>query len=143
MRAALALLLAAAAPAAALPAAAAAAAVPTRACARGTPWMSGAGIAGHGAQTRISLRPTTRARIAGNPAARRIWSDLRTRCLRTTLPSLTAGQRDSLYKQLYCHALYGRVAASWDGGPTWDLEASRPDVGWTAALRVADRCNWR
>jgi hypothetical protein len=85
-----------------------------------------------------SMWPTVQARLIGPWATPSMWRDLQER---TPLPpSLTADQRESMYKQLYCHAAFARAVV---GGPSWDIESARPNISWWRVLQVADHeCNW-
>ncbi|MDF3148269.1 MULTISPECIES: DUF2599 domain-containing protein [unclassified Streptomyces] len=77
--------------------------------------------------------------------ADRIWDEL---LERTPLPAdLTDDQRDSMYKQLWCHVRYaigGEIRG--EGGPTWDLEAERPNIPWDEITDISEamehKCNW-
>jgi hypothetical protein len=70
-----------------------------------------------------------------------IWEDLQ-HCV--PFRGLSGLQMDSMFKQLQCHVIY-----AWSGrtGPTFDLEAWRPDISENEALnpaRVLDNhCNWK
>jgi len=99
--------------------------------------------AGEELTTTITLWPTAFARLeSGGDDADAMWEELQSR---TPLPdSLTQDQRDSLYKQLWCHAEYAKTEDF--GGPTWDLEADHPNIPWSEVSGPADvfehRCNW-
>jgi hypothetical protein len=73
-----------------------------------------------------------------------IWDELQAR---TPLPAeLTTDQRWSMYKQLYCHvryAIWTELPGVEGGGPTWDMEAERPDIPWDEVDDVrTHKCNW-
>jgi hypothetical protein len=72
----------------------------------------------------------------GTPA---MWRDPTER---TPLPSiLTADQRDSMYMQLFCHALFAKHPSV--GGDRWEIESARPNITLWQVLRVDDHgCNW-
>jgi hypothetical protein len=87
-----------------------------------------------------SMFPTVLARAIGAIATPSMWRDLQER---TPLPaSLTADERESMYKQLWCHAEFGRVPAA--GGPSWDIESARPNISWWQVVtRIRQHgCNW-
>jgi hypothetical protein len=87
-----------------------------------------------------SMRPTPYARLIGSGETPQMARDLMSR---TPFPSsLTLDQWDSLYKQLWCHAVFGKTPEF--GGPTWDIEASRPNIPWSAVklLIAGHHCNW-
>ncbi|WP_186762658.1 DUF2599 domain-containing protein [Lentzea tibetensis] len=86
-----------------------------------------------------SMWPTQYARTVGGGAMEEMWRKL---IERTPLPpSLDGNQLESLRKQLWCHAQYARTPQL--GGPTWDIEASRPNISWDAVRNVAaHKCNW-
>ncbi|OLF11328.1 hypothetical protein BU204_30390 [Actinophytocola xanthii] len=97
-------------------------------------------VLGEGHTFTASMWPTALARVIGAGATPAMWRDLQER---TPLPSsLSEERRESLYKQLWCHAAYGRLPQL--GGPTWDIEAERPNISWwRVAAQVADHgCNW-
>jgi hypothetical protein len=87
-----------------------------------------------------SMFPTALARAIGAGATPFMWRDLQER---TPLPSsLTADQRESMYKQLWCHANFAKLPAL--GGPTWDIESARPNIAWwRVVLEIRQHgCNW-
>jgi hypothetical protein len=106
-------------------------------------WMGraatyGLDFPGLGHTFEASMWPTVTARTAGRNAVPRIWDALQ-RC--TPLAAgLAQWQRDSMYKQLYCHAVFGVTKQL--GGPTWDFEANRPNISWAKVLVGWKRCNW-
>jgi hypothetical protein len=106
-------------------------------------WMGraatyGLEMTGVGHTFEVSMWPTKTARAVGREDIGRIWSALQ-RCV--ALPaSLTQSQRDSLYKQLWCHAVFGVTASL--GGPTWDFEANRTNISWVKVFIGYKRCNW-
>ncbi|MEU3895379.1 DUF2599 domain-containing protein [Streptomyces sp. NPDC045251] len=62
---------------------------------------------------------------------------------KTPLPaSVSADERESMYKQLWCHVKFN--AEGLAGGHTWDLEAAHPNVSWERVNNgIADHgCNW-
>ncbi|MGW8766107.1 DUF2599 domain-containing protein [Streptomyces sp. NPDC055815] len=86
-----------------------------------------------------SLVPTADTRSAGTAETETYWKELQER---TPLPAdISEGQRESLYKQLWCHAAF---AGTGKGGPTWDLEAWRDNISWGQVVGgIADHhCNW-
>lgn len=99
-------------------------------------WVSAAGRAGSGAALVVEMLPTSLARTS--PNVKKIWRDLN-RCV--AFPRLAKSVRRSLYKQLACHAVYGRSPVL--GGFRWGLEAKRPDVPWIVALDPRNKCNWK
>jgi hypothetical protein len=85
-----------------------------------------------------SMWPTVLARLGGPGLTGSMWRDLQER---TPLPSvLTADQRESMYKQLYCHALFGRHPEF--GGDIWEVESARPNIAWWRVLLGEGKCNW-
>lgn len=108
-----------------------------------SPWMGRAatyGLIMNGYTFEVSMWPTRTARYYGKYKVSSLWSDLN-RCV--PLPtSLTDTQASSIYKQLYCHALFG--VSSQLGGPTWDFEANRPDIPWSQVKNPLrnKKCNW-
>jgi hypothetical protein len=87
-----------------------------------------------------SMKYTRRAFLGGEIITGPMWRDLQEL---TPLPSsLTPGQLDSMYKQLYCHAMFARLTG--DGGDTWDIESARPNIPWRDVILKArtHRCNW-
>lgn len=69
-----------------------------------------------------------------------IWTALQ---LLTPVPdTATADEKESMYKQLWCHVAYSLDGRK--GGPTWDLEAAHPNIGWDRVKTgVKDhKCNW-
>lgn len=128
--------------------------IPRHRC--GGRWVASAGLAwgvngstwttrgGPPQNVMISAAPTRRARALRDP--RRVWRDV-VACV--DLPAdLGTAQRESLRKQLYCHAIWALAPWSRSGGHTWDLEAWRPDVPMravTSPRQAVDprlRCNW-
>jgi hypothetical protein len=87
-----------------------------------------------------SMWPTVQARIVGSAATPSMWRDLQERT--PFPPDVTQDQRESMYKQLWCHAQYGRVPAA--GGPTWDIESARPNISWwDVVFKIGQHgCNW-
>lgn len=87
-----------------------------------------------------SMWPTAQARIAGSAVTPSMWRDLQERT--PFPPGLTQAQLDSMYKQLWCHAQFGRVPAA--GGPTWDIESARPNISWwDVSFKIRQHgCNW-
>lgn len=84
----------------------------------------------------VSVVPTRNAVESAPNKTSEVWEEL---LRRTPLPDdLTTDQRQSLYKQLYCHMAWALPGVS--GGPTWDLEAERPNIPWT---RSPARRTWR
>ncbi|WP_157902934.1 DUF2599 domain-containing protein [Streptomyces jeddahensis] len=62
---------------------------------------------------------------------------------KTPLPaSVSADERESMYKQLWCHVKFNLEGIK--GGHTWDLEAAHPNVSWERVNNgVKDHgCNW-
>ena len=84
----------------------------------------------------VEMLPTSTARTS--PDVKKIWRDLN-RCVK--FPPQPKSVRDSLYKQLACHALYGRHPVL--GGYRWGFEAKRPNVSWFTALNPKNKCNWK
>lgn len=85
-----------------------------------------------------TMWPTVHARLIGGGGTPAMWRDLRER---TPLPPvLTADQRESMYKQLFCHALFAKHP--WLGGDRWEIESARPNISWWRVLRGEGRCNW-
>jgi hypothetical protein len=85
-----------------------------------------------------TMWPTAQARVVGPGFTPFMWRDLQER---TPLPSvLTEDQRESMYKQLYCHALFGRIPEL--GGATWEIESARPNIAWWRVLLGQGKCNW-
>jgi hypothetical protein len=105
----------------------------------GSRLISEAGVSGNGSGLEISVRPKALFRIAGDSVVDVGWNDL-SRCVR--IPTISRAQRDSLYKQLACHARYGKLPIATFGGPTWDLEAWRPDIPWDQVYDLTKRCAW-
>ncbi|MEX5636601.1 DUF2599 domain-containing protein [Parafrankia sp. FMc2] len=86
----------------------------------------------------VSMWPTLTARAAGRNLVPELWEAVQA-C--SPLPkALTETQRSSLYKQLYCHAVFGVDKRL--GGETWDLEADREDISWAKVMLGWKRCNW-
>jgi hypothetical protein len=86
-----------------------------------------------------SMWPTALARVFGPWVTGPMLRDLEER---TPLPPfLTEDERDSIYKQMWCHLEFGRFGK---GGPTWDLETSRANIPWREVVRdIRDHeCNW-
>ncbi|MDQ8703571.1 hypothetical protein RCO28_13900 [Streptomyces sp. LHD-70] len=90
----------------------------------------------------VTLLPSADAVVHTGARTKQVWEELEER---TPLPDgLTQDQRDSLYKQLWCHMQY---AVPPDiGGPTWDLEAGHPNIPWDEVTGPNDvarhHCNW-
>ncbi|MEU3843815.1 DUF2599 domain-containing protein [Streptomyces sp. NPDC028635] len=59
-------------------------------------------------------------------------------------PNATQTETNSVYEQLYCHAKYSyaKNSAEHFGGPTWDLEVWRPDIGMDNLKMLQSKCNW-
>jgi hypothetical protein len=107
-------------------------------------WMTSAVSSGAGRAFTTSLRPTQAARrFARNRRAwTSMWRDLN-RCV--DIPASVIGVlrlRNSLFKQLACHAVFAFNERF--GGPTWDLEARRPDISWARVFGgvLRHECNW-
>jgi hypothetical protein len=97
--------------------------------------MSTAYAVGYGYGARIGFSAKVLAHE--NPDVNRIWSDLE-QCVR--FPYLTASERDSLFKQMVCHVIYGVFPGA---GVAWDFEAWRADPSWSTALNPFNKCqNW-
>lgn len=89
----------------------------------------------------VSMIPSAKA-VTGTAggATEEMWQELLDR---TPLPEdITAGERSSLYKQLWCHAEYAFTPIN--GGETWDLEVGRPDISWELVKKGVGlhECNW-
>ncbi|MFI6894974.1 DUF2599 domain-containing protein [Streptomyces sp. NPDC050256] len=87
----------------------------------------------------MSMVPTADTRSAGSGDTEKYWEEVQER---TPLPEeISEGQRESLYKQLWCHTAFGSTG---QGGPTWDLEAWRDNIPWGQVVSgIADHhCNW-
>ncbi|MFJ9517868.1 DUF2599 domain-containing protein [Kitasatospora sp. NPDC101801] len=69
---------------------------------------------------------------------KQVWSNT------PLFPNATQSEINSTYEQLYCHAEYSFRKPSGDhfGGPTWDLEVWRDDIGMNFAKMLATKCNW-
>ncbi|MEV0634310.1 hypothetical protein AB0I77_04890 [Streptomyces sp. NPDC050619] len=106
-----------------------------------------------GGTTRVvTIKPTSLAyfvwagpaeTLAENSPTTKIWNEIEER---TPLPDdLTSDQRESLYKQLWCHLKYALPGEKF-GGHTWDLEADRPNIPWGDVEGPIDvnahTCNW-
>lgn len=107
-------------------------------------WMTSAVASGAGRAFTASLTPTRAARRAARTrrAWTSMWRDLR-RCVRVPASVMTVVRlRNSLFKQLACHATFAFHERL--GGPTWDLEARRPDISWVRVFGAVLRheCNW-
>jgi hypothetical protein len=107
-------------------------------------WMTSAVANGAGTRFVTSLTPTRAARQSARSrrAWTSMWRDLR-RCVR--IPASVIGVlrlRNTLFKQLACHAVF--AFSERLGGPTWDLEARRPDISWARVFGSVLRhgCNW-
>lgn len=104
-------------------------------------WMTRASTSGIGPSFAAKIRPTNRARFFANGRGEwnAIFSDLK-RCV--PFPALPAAQTDSMYKQLACHAMWGKHEEF--GGDTWDLEANRRNVSMRYAIDgvLRHKCNW-
>ncbi|MQY16842.1 hypothetical protein SRB5_70450 [Streptomyces sp. RB5] len=108
---------------------------------------------GHRSLT-VSVTPTSDAFSTGTEErAKEITEDMWAKMQhRIPLPAeVTADQRDSMYKQLWCHVRWDiftefPVVGPEGGGPTWDLEAERENIPWDEIDDVADvqrhQCNW-
>ncbi|WP_049715143.1 DUF2599 domain-containing protein [Streptomyces caatingaensis] len=61
-----------------------------------------------------------------------------------TFPNYTQTELNSVYQQLYCHAKYSFPNGSGGhfGGPTWDLEVWRADIGMDTDKMLKTGCNW-
>lgn len=98
-------------------------------------------IPGNGQPTfTATMWPTVAARAGGPLLTPSMWRDLQER---TPLPSfLTTDQRESMYKQLFCHALFARHPEA--GGDTWEIESERPNIMWWRVFQVfpGHKCNW-
>lgn len=98
---------------------------------------------GGGDTLTVTVVPTAEARYAdADEATDEIWHDLH---YRTPVPhDLTEDQVESMKKQLWCHIEYNTGGIV--GGPTWDLEAERPNIPWDEVKdprEVEDhKCNW-
>lgn len=89
-----------------------------------------------------TMYPTEDAVQLDGDNAEAMWDELTSR---TPFPDdLTEDQLESLFKQLWCHAQY--AATPIIGGPTWDLEADRPNIPWEDVQGIGDvyehECNW-
>lgn len=88
-----------------------------------------------------SMWPTELARLNIN-ATQAMWRDLQER---TPLPpSLTDDERESLYKQLWCHATFARHPEV-GGGDTWEIESARSNIPWWKVKLYLPKheCNWK
>jgi hypothetical protein len=101
---------------------------------------------GGGKTITASIVPTSKAFGEGGGATQEFWDDM---IGRTPLPAdLTTDQTDSMYKQLWCHLQYALLADIKEdaGGPTWDLEAERPNIDWSEVRGIENvkkhKCNW-
>lgn len=108
-------------------------------------YMTLAGVKRYGAGWKISFRPTIRARLfaRSSSAWNTMWSDLQ-KCV--SFPPLSSSQRQSVFKQMVCHAIWG--ISPVQGGRTWDFESTRSDISMSAAVGrfpfspPSHRCNW-
>ncbi|OLZ51625.1 hypothetical protein BS329_15270 [Amycolatopsis coloradensis] len=83
---------------------------------------------------RISITPTDNARWAqvsgrGREATVQLWHDVQ-----GCVPGLYHGLADSIYQQIECHVIFGRIDS--ETGPTFDLES------WHAPLATPDLKNY-
>ncbi|MFD6067264.1 hypothetical protein [Amycolatopsis lurida] len=83
---------------------------------------------------RISITPTDNARWAqvsghGREATVQLWHDVQ-----GCIPGLYHGLADSIYQQIECHVIFGRIDLGT--GPTFDLES------WHAPLGTPDVANY-
>lgn len=94
---------------------------------------------GFGVATRLRFVPSFAGRhlVVDAPGGYiAMWGDLE-RCVKG-LPPMSSAQRESLYKQMVCHGLYGNFPGA---GPTFDLEAWRLNSPWTTVLDPGYKCD--
>jgi hypothetical protein len=104
-----------------------------------TPWMTKAIAEGFGVATRLRFVPSFAGRhlVAAAPGGyAAMWGDLE-RCVKG-LPSMSSGERESLYKQMVCHGTYANFGSA---GPTFDFEAWRLNAPWTTVLDPRYECD--
>lgn len=99
-----------------------------------------------GSTITVTVVPTDEGYSGGPVAAdddmNEMWDEIQEE---TPVPSdLSSDQVESLKKQLWCHLAF--AVEGWTGGPTWDLEAERPNISWEEVKGLGDlkdhRCNW-
>lgn len=85
-----------------------------------------------------SIWPSPLLRASPPSVADEVWDQVQD-C--TPLPDwLSDDERESLYKQFYCHVLYARIPEL--GGTTWDVESHRDNIPWWRVVLADHKCGW-